>query len=176
MALANDDRCWSDLAEEDGDRMLSVATRFATAPGVQPRRGFALIAALLTVVLIGALVAGAMFSTTEETRLGSTAAARDLSLTAAESALVSAVTTSALPTTIGVAGTIFGETQTAGLSVNVYVTRLDSTTYWFVAESAADASHSGAQRRVGILVNVRREADSSISITPVSERAWSELF
>jgi Tfp pilus assembly protein PilX len=140
------------------------------------RKGFALIAALLAVVLIGALVAGAMFATTEETKVGSTAGARDVALTAAESALASAISMSALPTSIGVGGTTSQATEFSGRAVNVYSTRLDSTIYWLVAESAADASHSGAQRRVGIFVTAHAQPDGSISITPISERAWSELF
>jgi hypothetical protein len=141
-----------------------------------PRKGFALIAAVLAIVLIGALVAGAMFATTEETKVGSAGIARDMALIAAESALASAVTTSALPTRIGIGGMTSRRSELGGRPVNVYVTRLDSTIYWFVAESAADASHSGAQRRVGILVAAHSQADSSISISPISERAWSELF
>src|SRR3954463_80912 len=140
------------------------------------RHGFALIAALLAVVLIGALVASAMFATTEDTKVGSAGVARDVAPMAAGAAPASAITTDALPTSIGSAGTTWGATQFGGRSVNVYVTRLDSTIYWFVAESAADASHSGAQRRVGILVAAHSRPDSSISISPISERAWSVLF
>src|SRR4051812_40439549 len=135
------------------------------------RKGFALIAALLAVVLIGALVAGAMFATTEETKVGSAGVARDIALIAVEAALASAITTSALPTSIGISGMASLRTEFSDRSVNVYVTRLDSTIYWFVAESTADASHSGAQRRVGILVAAHSQADSPISIRPISERA-----
>ena len=141
-----------------------------------PRKGFALIAALLAVVLIGALVAGDVFATTEETKVGSAGVARDLALMVGESALSSAITTSALPISIGIRGTSATATEVGGRSVNLYVTRLDSTIYWFVAETAADESHSGAQRRLGILVVVRSQADGSISISRISERAWSELF
>jgi Tfp pilus assembly protein PilX len=142
------------------------------------RSGFALVAALLAVVLIGALVAGAMFATAEETRVGTTGIARDIALMAAESALSAAVTSGgvALPNSVGVAGAKSQTTEISGRRVTLYSTRLDSTTYWFVAQCAADASHSGAQRRVGILVRAQRKADSSISIMPISERAWSELF
>jgi Tfp pilus assembly protein PilX len=142
------------------------------------RSGFALVAALLAVVLIGALVAGAMFATTEETKVGATAVARDVALMAAETAMASAATSVAesLLQPIGLAGTTSRVAEISGRIVTIYSTRLDSTTYWFVAESAADASHAGAQRRVGIFVKAHMEPDSSISITPISERAWSELF
>jgi hypothetical protein len=142
------------------------------------RTGFALVAALLAIVLIGALVAGAMFATTEETKVGATGVARDIALHESESAIASAVTTGmlALPDSIGLSVATSQTAAISGRPVSIYSTRLDSTIYWLVAQSAADASHAGAQRRVGILVRAERKADSSISITRISERAWSELF
>ncbi len=154
-------------------RPLVFATR-------QPalRQGFALVAALLAIVLIGALVSGAMFATTEETRVGTTGVAREVALMSAESAIASLVSSATLnlPTTIGVPGTLSQRSDISGHPVITYVTRLDSTIYWLVAQAVADPVHSGAQRRIGVLVTTRRRPDGSIVISPISERSWSELF
>jgi Tfp pilus assembly protein PilX len=142
------------------------------------RHGFALVAALLAIVLIGALVAGAMFATTEETRVGATSVAREIVLMNAESAIASLVSESSVarPSDVGVAGVVSMHTQISGQSATLYLTRLDSTLYWIVAEAAADPRHSGVRRRVGMLVTTSRLSDGTISAMPVSERAWSELF
>jgi Tfp pilus assembly protein PilX len=155
-------------------------------PGLQSRcerrhghqRGFALVAALLAIVLIGALVAGGMFATTEETRVGATGAARELALIAAESAIASRVSEASVtrPNEVGVAGVISETAQISGRPVTLYLTRLDSTIYWVVADAAADPVHSGARRRIGMLLTTERRLDGTISISPISERAWSELF
>jgi Tfp pilus assembly protein PilX len=142
------------------------------------RNGFALVAALLAIVLIGALVAGAMFATTEETRVGAAGVARELALATAESAIASLVSEAniARPTEVGLAGVISWTGQISGRPVTLYLTRLDSTIYWVVAEAAADPLHSGARRRIGMLVMTERRPDGTISLNPISERAWSELF
>jgi type II secretory pathway pseudopilin PulG len=142
------------------------------------QRGFALVAALLAIVLIGAVVAGAMFATTEETRAGATGTARELALITAESAVASLVSQASVarPNEVGVAGVISETAQISGRPVTLYLTRVDSTLYWVVAEAAAGPLHSGARRRIGLLVTTERRLDGTISISPISERAWSELF
>jgi Tfp pilus assembly protein PilX len=143
-----------------------------------PRLGFALVAALLAIVLIGALVAGAMFATTEETRVGAMGVAREVALMTAESAIASFVSEASVtrPDDVGIAGVVSQTTLISGRSVTLYLTRLDSTIYWVVAEASADPSRSGARRRIGVLVTTRARSDGTMSITPISERAWSELF
>jgi Tfp pilus assembly protein PilX len=137
-----------------------------------------LVAALLAVVLIGALVAGAVFVTAEETRVGANGAARELALMTAESAIASLVSEASVtrPSEVGVAGVISETAQISGRQVALYLTRLDSTVYWVVAEVAADPRRSGARRRIGMLVTTERPLDGTTSISPISERAWSELF
>ena len=156
---------------------MTSATHHVPRTG-EHRSGFALVAALLAIVLIGALVAGAMFATTEETRVTTTGAARELALATAESAIASLVSDAnvARPTEVGVAGVISGTGQISGRPATLYLTRLDSTIYWVVAEAAADPLHSGARRRIGMLVTTERRPDGTISLNPISERAWSELF
>jgi hypothetical protein len=140
------------------------------------RNGFALAAALLAIVLIGALVTGVMFATTEDTRIGATAVAREIAMMAAESALATAVSDPLImPDSIGLAASrsFPGNGSTV---VIVYITRLDSSTCWIVADALPDFFHSGAKRRVGVLAHVSRTADGTRTIAPISERWWSELF
>lgn len=142
------------------------------------RVGLALPAALLMILLIAALVAGVFAAITEETRIGVAAAERQLALLAAESAVELTIAT--LPALAGDSIGI-GETRSrpvAGLAapVMVYVTRLDSSRYWVVADAGSASPNSGIARRVGVMVRAARAADSSMNVDRVSERAWSELF
>ncbi|HZE07374.1 MAG TPA: type II secretion system protein [Gemmatimonadaceae bacterium] len=142
------------------------------------RNGFALVAALLAIVLIGALVAGVLFATTEDTKAGTTSVARDLALIAAESALARVVADARLnlPTDVGVASTTSSAVDESGVSVLVYMTRLDSAVYSIVADAQPDRFHSGARRRVALLVTARARVAGSLTVTPIPERPWSELF
>jgi Tfp pilus assembly protein PilX len=142
------------------------------------RDGFVLAAALLALILIAALVAGVLFAATEETRIGAASTHRRLALAAAESAIEATIAdwgnVSPVPSAVG-------ETRSVGLgdlgvAVTVYLTRLDSTTYWIVADAGDDAFQSGVRRRIGALVTVKNAIDGSISIDRIPERWWSELF
>jgi Tfp pilus assembly protein PilX len=161
---------------------MSRAPTSSTCSSRQPRRrdraGYVLVAALLAIVLIGALAVGGWFATNEDTRSGSTGVSRDLALIATESALAMTMTAPSptLPSATGVVGTTASRIEGLGLPVVVYITRLDSTMYWIVAEAVAEPSHSGARRRIGVVVKAVWGPEGSIAIDPISERAWSELF
>ena len=137
-----------------------------------------LVGVLLAIVLIGALVAGALFAVTEDTRAGATGAARDVALIAAESALGITMRDglAGRPAVIGTAGTTASRVEVSGVPVLVYITRLDSALYWVVADVAANPDRSGARRRIGIVVKSAQAPDGSITIDPISERWWAELF
>ena len=146
------------------------------------RRGFALIASLVTVVLLGALIVGTFLATIEETRVTSGVRAGEGLLDAAESTVetsiggwVSAQADSVLVGRRTARTSVVGE-----ISVVTTLVRLDSTVYWLVGE-ATGPSESGTaaapiRRRVGILL--RRVADSTGRrlVLRFEERAWSELF
>ena len=140
--------------------------------------GFVLVAVLLAIVLIGALVAGALFAVTEDTRAGAAGAARDVALIAAESAIGITMRDrpAGLPAVIGTAGTTASRVEGSAAPVLLYITRLDSAVYWVVADVAADPDRSGARRRIGIVVVSAQAPDGSIIINPISERWWAELF
>ena len=142
------------------------------------RVGFALPAALLMILLIAALVAGVFNAITEETRIGVAAAERQLALLTAESAVELTITSLS-----AVGGESIGIGETRSRSVEglaaptmVYVTRLDSSRYWVVADAGGVSPNSGIARRVGVVVRAARAADGSMTIDRISERAWSELF
>ncbi|MFL5594793.1 MAG: hypothetical protein ACJ785_09300 [Gemmatimonadaceae bacterium] len=143
------------------------------------RGGYVLVAALLAMVLIGALAVAAVFATTEDTKVGTAGMARDRALNAAESAIsiVMSQRPAVLPASIGVAGTTSNSVGGLDVPTIVYITRLDSSVYWIVAEAALAPSQSGARRRIGVLVKaVWVSNDSSIVIDPILQRPWSELF
>ena len=147
-------------------------------PIAQDRRGFVLVTALMATVLIGALAAGVVFATTEDTKVGRTAVARDIALMGTESAIATKISdpTTALPGSVGPAGTMSYQVGDPGSRVIVYITRLDSAMYWIVAEAIPDTVHSGATSRIGVVVNAVKNDDASTTINPIFQRAWSELF
>ncbi len=143
------------------------------------RDGFALVAALISVVLIGALIVGAFLATTEEIRVSGGEALSLRAMNSAESAVQTSFTGWASGQSDSLAvGKSVGRTVTAdGLAVQTTLVRLDSSVFWLVAESGAvGGSAAGIRRRVGLFI--RRVSDSAGrgSFLRLEERAWSELF
>lgn len=156
-------------------RELSSLARFQQKPG---RDGFALPAVLLALLLIAALIAGAFSATTEETRMGAAAAGRQTALVTAESAIEITITTlsSSADDPIGVGETKYRRVEGLGAPAAVYVTRLDSSLYWLVADAGGTSPSSGIVRRIGVVVRAENGAGDSITIDRIPERAWAELF
>ncbi|HTD82471.1 MAG TPA: hypothetical protein VK648_01630 [Gemmatimonadaceae bacterium] len=142
------------------------------------RRGFALAAALLAIMLIAALVAGVFLAAAEETRIGSASSAKEAALWAAESAIE--LTMRGWPSfaqdSLAVSGVRSLTIDAFGTPVSVSVTRLDSTLFAIVAEARLVSSRSAATRRIGVIARVHLAPDHSITIDRVPERWWSELF
>jgi hypothetical protein len=153
-------------------------SRATRSYGRAGRKGFALAAALLALLLISALITGVLFAATEETKVGVASAERQLALSAAESAIEMTIAARNLDSVapIGVGGTRI--TTVGGLDspVMVQITRLDSTLYWIIADASAPSPGSPVSRRIGVVVRVLRGADHSIVIDRISERSWSELL
>ena len=141
-------------------------------------RGFALAATLLALLLVAALVAGVIFAAVEETRIGAASAARERTLTAAESAIEAAVAGGEgwLNQKVGLAGARQSTIDWSGVSVAVTTTRLDSSFYWIVARAPATPSNENAARQVGALLRVQSSSDSSITGGRTRQKWWSELF
>lgn len=142
------------------------------------RRGFVLAAALLVIVLIAVLVAGVLFATIEESRIADGAQLRDRALIAAESAVSGAVAgwIDRSAQAIGVGGRELSTISDGPMSVALTITRLDSTLYSLVAQARSTSSERAAERRIGVVISVRKSVDGSVRIDPISERWWSELF
>ena len=151
---------------------------FAKPGRRQGRDGLALPAALLMVLLIAALVAGAFSAITEETRIGAATIDRHLAMVGAESAveLSIAALPSSLDGSIGVGETISRPVDGLEVPVAVHVTRLDSSLYWLVADAGITSANSGIARRIGVVVRATNRPDRSMTIDRIPERAWSELF
>lgn len=148
-------------------------------PGPKPGwDGFALPAALLAVLLIAALIAAAFSATTEETRMGAAAADRHLALLSAESAVEIAIAElSASPNdSISVGETRSRPVEGLGVPTMVYVTRLDSSLYWLVADAVSTSAVSGIGRRIGVVARATSGPANSMTIDRIPERGWSELF
>jgi Tfp pilus assembly protein PilX len=139
----------------------------------------ALPVVLLALLLVAALIAGAFSATTEETRIGVAAGARQTALATAESAVevaIAALSSSLRDDPIGVGETRHRGVDGLGASADVYVTRLDSSLYWVVADAGGTSTSSGIVRRVGVVVRASKRPDDSITIDRIPERGWSELF
>ena len=160
--------------------MASAGTQRPLTPQVARGgpKGFALAAALLAIVIVGALITGVVFATTEETRVGAARMDGEIALNACESAIAMTMTDPdlRLPDSIGVAGTVSGPVAGPGPPTIVYITRLDSALYSIVAETVTERVNTGATRRVGVVVKSSIADDHSIAIDPISERLWVELF
>jgi 2-methylaconitate cis-trans-isomerase PrpF len=145
---------------------------------IRPRKGFALAAALLVLLLVSALVTGVFVAATEETRVGIAGVERHLAFVAAESAIETTIATFRADATaaIGLGGSITIAIGDLEVPVIVYVTRLDSALYWIVADAGASPVEARASRRIGVLVRAVASPDHSITIDRISERWWSELF
>lgn len=142
------------------------------------RKGFALAAVLLVLLLVSALVTGVFAAATEETRIGIAGVERHLAFVAAESAIEMTIGTFRADTTavIGLAGTKTIQMRDLQAPVIVYITRLDSALYWIVADAGASPGEARASRRIGVVVREVTAPDHSITIDRISERWWSELF
>lgn len=161
------------MVDRSGPKLAS----FARAQQLEPA-GFAIPAALLAVLVIAALIAGVFSATTEETRIGAAAAARQRALVSAESAIEIAIAAlSASPDdTIEVGETRSRRIDELDVPVFVYVTRLDSALYWLVADAGAVSPNSGVARRIGVVVRATKGSGDSIIVDRIPERGWSELF
>ncbi len=132
-----------------------------------PRRGFALAVSLLAIVIIGALIAGAFFASTQESRVGRSTLTQQRAFSAAEYGLNETVATfdKSLNLTM-VPGDVqqltynsssAAGTQPSGARANVKLTKLNNSLYWVVSEGLVNAGLSNqAVRRVSTTFRIRR--------------------
>jgi hypothetical protein len=144
---------------------------------VKERKGFVLAAALLALLVIAGLVAGAVFAANEGTRMATASAERQLTLAAAESSIEEAVARSDGGWWTMAIGATDASSQTGyGMPVAVYRTRLDTALFWILADAGPPRSGSGVMARVGVLVRADTIVGGGTSVNRIPERWWSELF
>jgi hypothetical protein len=134
------------------------------------RRGFALVLAILAVVVAGALIVAAHIAVTLEHRMAASAIARQRAFAASEFGLWSAVAgwdSSSLALPPG--GATVRVFHAGGDSATVTTFRLDERTYWLVAEAAVGE----ARRRTG--ANVLVSTDSTETFVRRVSRSWVDL-
>lgn len=123
------------------------------------RKGFALAIAIVAIVIIGVLVAGAFFTSMQDMRVGANSMVQQRAFAIAEAGLNTAVAgfdTLDLDT-LGNGRTRIdgpvsvGQGRNAG-SYRLWATRLNDRTYWLVSEGTADAAFPTATSRMTNIV------------------------
>jgi hypothetical protein len=136
---------------------------------LKPRKGFALVAAITAIVVIGALITGIFFASTQEYRIGSNTLLQARALTAAEYGLnvVLAQDGTVAPDSgwnadwnnaLGTGQVITRQYLPRDGSVDTLrVTRLDAKSFFVMSEGRAGVagnSRAQARRRVGALIRL----------------------
>lgn len=129
------------------------------------RSGFALAIALIAIVVIGAIIAGVFFASTQEYRIGRNTLLQTRAMTAAEYGLQHVMRPGLFAGTTTMQNPVGGNpeirTFTVGGSVDTLrLTRLNTNTFWVVSEGSAGLSGSSAA--------ARRRVGAAIIITPLN--------
>lgn len=124
----------------------------------RPRKGFALAVAIVAIVLIGLLIAGSFFGSTQEYRSGRNALYQERALAAAEygQTLVLSEWNSANALAMG-KGQVVTRTVTVqdGAIASIDLTKLNMLTYSVVSEGrVAAGTDMDARRRTGMLIRL----------------------
>ena len=145
------------------------------SPALSNRPGFALISALLAMILATALIAAIAFRASETTHSAHALTLRVAAFNAAESALTTALAAtnaSTLRTTpIGYSLPVL----TPQLGTTLTAVRTDTTIAWLVATTELHRGDDVARHRIGMSVLIPRDT-SQHHLTPVRERHWAELY
>jgi hypothetical protein len=141
------------------------------------RRGFALVIVLLMMILGSALMFGAMNDSLVETETARAGAMRRQALVGAETAAWDALAHVDLPTLrhlpLGPAGST--SRVDGNLMLNATVEKVDTSVVWIVATATIHGGSLVARHRIGITALIPRDT-TDLSLHPVPERAWVELF
>ena len=114
-----------------------------------PRRGFALAVALFALVVIGALIAGVFFASTQEFRIGRNTLTQQRAFAAAEYGLNNAISTWNTDSlrAVGIGQSRTSAFSNAGMAGTVKVTRLGTMSFWVVSEGLAGPNSAADARR-----------------------------
>jgi hypothetical protein len=145
------------------------------------RGGFAVLLALFSMILLGAIAVAMLFAANAATRASGTMLGVSRSLSAAEAGAWSSIASFDWTAAMLLApGQFLQVQQPAGSGYAVVsIVRLDSTCF-FVQASASDppsaAQNARFIRRVGITIEVVKDSTGAVRPVKVPERAWTELF
>ena len=126
----------------------------------RPRRGMAVAVALVAIVLIGALIAGTFFFSTQDYRVGRMSLDTDRALTAAEFGQTTALkdwTAAVWNQNLKIGDTLKRVYATGGSSTDtVTVTRIKYNMFWVVSSGRSESGNvsSEGRRRTGMLVRM----------------------
>lgn len=144
------------------------------------RGGFALVAALVAVVIIALLITGAFFASGQELGVARNEIRDQQTLGFAEYALARAVATwdtQARESMVAGQTTQLPSVSSGLLESKAFVTRLDTALYAVVAEARiASADGAGLRRRIGIVVKTVSDGAPENPPSRISEQAWTALY
>lgn len=143
------------------------------------RRGFALVAALGAVAVLGALGAGLLFVVQQEQRVARQLLAAERALAAAELAMARAPSLWDGAPAASIAEGVTARARVAlprGDAGEMRLTRLGPRTALAEGVGESGAPPGRARRAVSLLLDVAVAADSSAVLTPVTPRAWVRTF
>jgi hypothetical protein len=141
------------------------------------RRGFVLIVVLLLMTLGSALMIGAMNGSLVETEIVRVGTMQRQALVDAESeawnAMISVDVAALRRSPLGPASVT---SHAAGnIVLNATVEKVDTSIVWIVATATIHGGNLVARHRIGITALIPHDT-TDLSLHPVPERAWVELF
>lgn len=144
----------------------SPRSRARAGLAARPRRGIALVLSIVAIVVIGALIGGAFFSSSQEYRIGRNSIVEQRAFAAAEMGVNNALlrygpgSNALIPVTLGNPGDTnqFVTVTPMGDSAQVTVTRLTNNAIWISSAGSAGQALGGTRsvRRTNLLMNVTR--------------------
>lgn len=153
---------------------MTIATIVAERPD---RRGFALVIVLLMMLLGSALMFGAMSGSLTETETATVGTMQRQVLVGAESEAWNTLTGIDVPTLRHLPlGPVGATSRTDGnIVLNAMVEKVDTSIVWIVATATIHGGNLVARHRIGITALIPHDT-TDLSLHPVPERAWVELF
>ena len=147
---------------------------------LRQRRGFALAAALMALVLVAVMITGALFASSQETHATQAEGLETRAATYAERAALKKIDSwnPVLCDSLAPGAVIIANPPAdPPLESTVYITRLDSAVFLVVGEGRiASSGPSRVRRRIAIAIKIARDAQGVEHALRVSEQAWTALY
>lgn len=144
------------------------------------RKGFALLAALFALILLGALSTAMVFAAGEETRASAGKLGATRAIAAVEDVLANTVANADWVTAMQLRpGQHIASHVTVPEKVAVTIVRLDTTCFFVQAvtpDPSAGPVNGRIVRRVGLTIEVGADSAGIIRPLRVPKRGWVELF